>query len=75
MLRVAVSLAFFGMLRSAEYTSPSQVFWDPQVHLGSSDVHFKRGGKVVINIKASKTDPFRVGSRIRLIRIGSKFFP
>ena len=34
MLKAAVTLAIFGMLRCGEYTSPTKTIWDPQVNLG-----------------------------------------
>ena len=38
MLKPAVTLAFFGMLRCGEYTSPTKTFWDPQVNLGYREI-------------------------------------
>ena len=76
MLKAAVTLAFLGMLRCGEYTSPTKTFWDPQVNLGYRDVEFQAGGKkVTVNIKASKTDPFREGHKIRLVMLGSESCP
>ena len=62
MLKAAVTLAFFGMLRCGEYTSPTKTFWDPQVNLGYRDVKFQAGGKkLTVHIKDSKMDPFPRG--------------
>ena len=64
------------MLRCGEYTSPTKTFWDPEVNLGYRDVKFQVGGKkVAVNIKASKTDPFREGHKIRLVMLGNEFCP
>ena len=76
MLKAAVTLAFFGMLRCGEYTSPTKTFWDPQVNLGYRDVKFQAGGKkLTVHIKASKTDPFREGHKIRLVMLDNEFCP
>ena len=52
MLRAAVCLAFFGLLRSAEYTAPSITSWDPQVHLSRADVQFHSPTQVSVTLKA-----------------------
>ena len=60
-----VLTAFFGLLRVSEYTSASTWSFDPLRTLCVSDINIL-GPSVKINIKASKTDPFRVGSGISL---------
>ena len=67
MYRAAVLTAFFGMLRVSEYTAPSKTRFDYTTHLISTDVTFSNNFNVMsINIKASKTDPFRLGIKVRI---------
>ena len=75
MLRAATCVAFFGLFRSAEYTSPSSTFWDPRVNLGIQDVQFAKKAGLNIRIKSSKTDPFKEGCTVELTRLSSKFCP
>ena len=56
-----VTLAFFGLLRSSEYTAPS-------INLLTTDVMFSPTfSYTTVSIKSSKTDPFRVGSIVRVV--------
>ena len=65
MLRAAVLSAFFGLLRSFEYCAPSPTEFD--------SVSLDSGGSMMwLRIKASKTDPFRGGSTVRLCRSESR---
>ena len=68
MLRAAFSTAWFGFLRVSKFTTPPSSF-DPSVHLSISDLavncHLRTSG-VFLLIKASKTDPFRLGVRLFL---------
>ena len=67
MLYAMVSLAFFGLLRVSEYTSPSTTSFDPALHLSSNDVTINGYRRMAyIRIKQSKTDPFRIGTTIRV---------
>ena len=67
----AALLAFFGLLRVSEFTSPSPTFFDANWHLGRGDISFSPSRPlVVIRIKASKTDPFREGCSIRIAATG-----
>ncbi len=64
MLQAAASLCFFGFLRSREITVPSDSTYDEGAHLNFADIavdclYCPRILKV--RIKASKTDPLRVG--------------
>ena len=61
MLLAAVFSAFFGLLRSAGYCSPSLRRFDPGVHLPYSDLSRPRTRGGNLRITASKTDPFRWG--------------
>lgn len=69
MLWAACCLGFFGFLRAGEFTSNSP--FDPNVHLGVSDVQadtLQDPTCFQIHIKCSKTDPFRVGCYIYIGR-------
>ena len=68
--------AFFGLLRVSEYTCPSKKKFDLAIHLTPSDIVFLKCGNVVyITLKASKTDPFRSGFKVRICRIGGTLCP
>ena len=66
MLWSAFTLAFFGFLRSSEFTSPSTSYFDSLVHLSHSDIRFTTQGSLIMQLKSSKTDPFRKGCSITL---------
>ena len=67
MLHSAVTLAFFGMLRSAEYTCPTPHSYVSDETLLLSDITINSNAEsAVIAIKASKTDPFKEGTCIRI---------
>ena len=71
-------MAFFGFLRSSEFTVPSQSQFDPNVHLCLSDISLDSSHSpqiVQVNIKQSKTDPFRQGITLSLGRTGHKICP
>ena len=61
MLWSAFTLAFYGFLRSSEFTAPSATQFNPLVHLSNSDVSFNSGGCLTLHLKSSKTDPYRQG--------------
>ena len=65
MLWAAATTAFFGFLRSSEFVSPTTKSFDPQVTLLFSDASI-RHSRCLLQIKGSKTDPFRFGCTIRL---------
>ena len=76
MLQTATSLAFFGLLRCSEYTSPSPTHFDPSVILILSDIAFLRSSPVArLFIKSSKTDPFRIGVFVRIGGTGCRCCP
>ena len=71
-------MCFFGFLRSGEITVPSLAQYDQEVHLSEGDVRLDRAvpPKVIqVQIKASKTDPFRKGVTIHLGRTGNELCP
>ncbi|KAL9964522.1 hypothetical protein ACROYT_G028176 [Oculina patagonica] len=70
MLWSAFTLAFFGFLRSSEFTSPSSTYFNSLVHLSHSDISFTSDGSLTMQLKSSKTDPFRKGCSIKLAPSG-----
>ena len=78
MLWATACACFFGFLRSGEATVPSSSAYDPAVHLSITDVSIDSGTaptKVLLNIKASKTDPFRKGVTVWLGRTNRDICP
>ena len=78
MLWATACACFFGFLRSGEATVPSSSAYDPAVHLSITDVSIDSGTaptKVLLNIKASKTDPFRKGVTVCLRRTNRDICP
>ena len=62
MLKAACCLAFFGFLRSAEFTTNSASKFDPTAHLSFRDIAIDSRlapSLICIHIKQSKTDTFR----------------
>ena len=71
-----ILVAFFGLLRVSEYTTNGNHSFDSSIHLCFNDVKFDpKEEQVCIDIKASKTDPFRVDSTIRLAKIEGDMCP
>ena len=69
---------FSGFLRSGEATLPSASAYNPGAHLSIEDVQVdsrSAPSKVLVRIKASKTDPFRLGVTICLGRTGQELCP
>ena len=69
-----ILVAFFGLLRVSEYVCPSNTKYDTAIHLLPTDINFS-GSSAHINIKASKSDPFRIGFKVRLVHIGGELCP
>ena len=65
MLWAALTTAFFGFLRVSEYTSSHKTKYDPSSTLLFEDITLSPNF-ATINIKGSKTDPFRQGIAMRL---------
>ena len=64
MFWAASTLAYFGFLRSAEFTVPSLSAFSPDFHLTVNDIAVDSHSSpscLQLTIKASKTDPFRKG--------------
>ena len=70
MLWAAFTLAFFGFLRSSEFTCYGP--FDPSVHLTSNDITLVPNSfspsHMLVRIKQSKTDPFRKGHTITIAK-------
>ena len=67
MLWAASLLCFFGFLRSGEITVPTDTDFDEGAHLTFNDISvdcIENPQVIRVRIKASKTDPFRVGADI-----------
>ena len=64
MLWAACTMCFFGFFRSGEITIPTAGSFDPGAHLTFNDVtvdSLQAPQLLRVRLKASKTDPFRVG--------------
>lgn len=64
MLWAAMSLCFYGFLRSGEVVVPSDTEFDSSQHLTYEDIAVddkRQPSFITVNIKQSKTDPFRKG--------------
>ena len=76
MLRSACALAFFGLLRCSEYTSPRRTSFDVDATLLVQDISFNANRTIMfVRIKASKTDPFRLGCTIRVAAVPGRICP
>ena len=78
MLWAASCLCFFGFLRMGEAVVPSDTEFDPMVHLTYQDVQAESRSQpkwITVRIKASKTDPFRVGVTIYVGATGKWLCP
>ena len=67
----ACLLGYFGFLRSSEFSVPSLAAFSPSVHLSVADIavdSVQFPSCLRINIKASKTDPFRKGCYVHIGR-------
>ena len=65
----ACCLAYFGFLRSSKFTVPNADAFSPDLHLSVNDISVDRRvdpSQIHVNIKVSKTDPFRHGCIIAL---------
>ena len=78
MMWAACCLAFFGFLRSSEFTIPTQSGYDPEVHLSPNGIAVDNRAKprlLKVTIKQSKTDPFRQGVTLCLGKTDSLLCP
>ena len=75
MLMAALTLAYFGLLRCSEFTSPKVDQFDSTT-LTRGDIHLEQSGRYLkVRIKASKTDPFRVGATVTIPKLRSRICP
>ena len=78
MLWAAALLCFFGFLRSGEITIPKASSYDPTAHLNLADLAFDHDSNpsvMRVTLKASKTDPFRLGVQIYVGRTSEILCP
>ena len=75
MLWAAMLTAFYGFLRVSEYTAPRVLAYDPDSTLCFQDLSITSPSSIQLNIKSSKTDPFRVGVQITLHANNSPICP
>ena len=74
MLWAASTLAFSGFLRSSEYTSPSKSKYHKSSTLQLRDITLRKS-RILVRIKASKTDPFREGITLSIARTRTSVCP
>ena len=74
MIWAAMLTAFFGFLRASEYTSPYTNSFLPESTLCYNDIIIQ-DNQISLNIKSSKTDPFRSGVTVRLATNHSALCP
>lgn len=74
MIWAAMLTAFFGFLRVSEYTSPNVHSFLPESTLCYNDITLQNT-QISLTLKASKTDPFRSGTTVRLAANGSPLCP
>ena len=78
MLWAAACLCYFGFLRAGEMTVPSESEYDEGVHLNYSDIAVDSKTNPLllrVRIKASKTDPFRLGTNIFIGKTSNELCP
>ena len=66
--------AFFGFMRVSEYTSPGTKTYQQDSTLCYNDICVKNT-HINLRIKSSKTDPFRLGTIIRLSKNNTELCP
>lgn len=73
MLWAAFTLAFYGFLRVSEFTLDDK--FNPNYHLSLNDITFhpniQNPEHLTLNIKQSKTDPFREGIQLTIAKSGT----
>ena len=67
MLAAAFTLAFFGLLRVSEFTVPSKHSFDPRKHASLTSIRWGHN-YFVFTIKSSKTDQFRYGQAVYILK-------
>ena len=77
MIWAACATALFGFLRSSKFTLPSQSQFDPNLHFTLSDITLESRHSpqiIQVNIKQSKTNPFRQRIKLSLGCTGHKIY-
>ena len=74
MLKAAITLGFFGLLRVSEFTVPNQHGFNPDQHLTTKDTSMCKDSLVVM-IKKSKTDQRGKGCQINIGQTCTKWCP
>ena len=75
MLRATVSIAFHGLLRVSEFTSPTPHTTLPSRTLSRKDTHFQSNKSIMIHLRASKTDQKHKGNYIMIGSTGTSTCP
>ena len=78
MLWAAMCLCFYGFLRAGEAVAPVDGKFNPSQHLSYADVavdNVRQPSYLAVQIKQSKTDPFRKGVQVIIGRAGSPLCP
>lgn len=78
MLWAVASVCFFGIFRAGELTSPTESQYDSNTHLTFSDIAVDdklSPSTLQIHLKASKTDPFRLGVDVFIGKAGNGLCP
>lgn len=78
MLWAAACMCFFGFMRAGELVVPSNSGFNSSCHLAVGDILIDNQTSLsylVVNVKASKTDPFRQGVQIHLGRMYIELCP
>ena len=78
MLWAACCLCYFGFLRAGEICVPSASEYDVGAHLSYGDIavdSLLNPSSIEVNIKASKTDPFRTVVKLFIGRTGNALCP
>ena len=75
MLWAASTSAFFGLLRSSEYTCPTSASYIPATLLRSHLSFNSDFSRATLHLPFSKTDPFGRGASVQLTAIPSPFCP
>ena len=74
----ACCLGFFGFLRCSEFLTPDGVAYSQDEHLSISDISLDNSShpwKLLVRIKVSKTDQYRVGTTVVLGHTGNDLCP
>ena len=74
MLAAAFTLAFFGLLRVSEFTVPSKHSFDPHKHASLTSIRWGHN-YFVFTIKSSKTDQFRHGQAVYIVKSDNDLCP